>query len=631
MCGIGGILRTDGAPIPDAWLDMIDARIAARGPDGAGRFADRVDADAAGPAVQVGFVHRRLCIIDPATGHQPMVGAARNGDGRLAVVFNGCIYNHRALRAELQALGHAFVTDHSDTEVLLHGYRAWGEDLPARLEGMFAFAIWDRARRSLFLARDPFGEKPLYVRETGHIVAFASEPRCLALEGLAGAETSAADDRRWLRELLRWGYVRSDGPGVRLLPAGFATVIRPAERRRTPGTGAVAPAPLPALDAPPTAEDVETRLAEAVAARLEADVPLGCFLSGGVDSSLVAAFALHDVPELATFCVRMPDPRYDESRFAAEVARYLGTRHVTLDAQARPADDLVHLVDRLGQPFGDSSILPTYWVSAAAREHVAVALSGDGGDELFLGYERYRAARTVARLRPLFALLPESLAVGAHPKTLRFRLGRLGAMARDGRAMGIRAMEAIFSERQLDALLGPDPEAAAPATAHRSGDPDALAALRRWDLEHYLPDDLLRKVDTASMAVALEVRCPFLDRRLASTALALPLRVLSPPGTRKGLLRSIARRHLPATVVDRPKMGFAVPLGEWFRDDHGGMRSLLTDVLGATAPFGPFALEGSVVRRMLDEHLAGRRDHAHRLFTLLTLALWVRGDANPNR
>ncbi len=616
MCGIGAILRVGGEPIPEAWLDAIDKRIAYRGPDGCGRFRDRVKdrTDGVNRTIEVALVHRRLSIIDHQGGGQPMVSArGRTGDeGLVAIVFNGCIYNHRELRRELEAAGHRFESDHSDVEVLLHGHRQWGDKLQDRLEGMYAYALWDRNAGALSLGRDWFGEKPLYHRfdESGGSRLLVAASDAPAVAALAGGSAAREELRDWVRNFLRFGCAWRGraiaGPGVRV------DNVEPS-------------APdVEARDAELSEDEIERLLDQAVARRLEADVPLGCFLSGGTDSSLIACFARRHLPDLRTFCVRMNDPRYDESVHAAAVAAHLGTDHATLDAEASPAEDLIRLIGLLGQPFGDSSILPTYWVSRAARRHVKVALAGDGGDELFLGYERYQAARLLARYGAL-RWIPPHLLRRTHARSLPHKLGRLGEMARDFPSLGVLATESIFTEGQIAALL--DEPSPPPPSAEDLPDPagDPLAALRDADLKGCLPDDLLCKVDTASMAVALEVRAPFLDRDLARAVLAVPPDRLIPGGKRKELLRRIARRHLPDSAVDRPKMGFAVPIGQWFRTDFGGLRALLLDNLHAVDPFGSVHLQRQEVRRLLDEHMSGRRDHGQRLFALLTLSLWARG------
>jgi asparagine synthase (glutamine-hydrolysing) len=406
-------------------------------------------------------------------------------------------------------------------------------------------------------------------------------------------------------------------------------------------------APSPSAPAQMPMANLESLLEQAVARRLEADVPLGCFLSGGVDSSLIAYFAKKHQPGLMTFSVRMPDSRYDESQYAERVAQQLSTKHRTLDISMNPADDLVRLIGTLGQPFGDSSILPTFWVSRSARQHVKVAIAGDGGDELFLGYERYLAAPFLAKHWRWLRRLPVSFLHSRQPKSRANKFARLVDMAGDFRLLGVLAMGSIFSVEQLESLnpsIRPGRWACSSDEDHHSimdtlasmgvsfepiWPDEAVGALRACDLEHYLPNDLLRKVDIASMACGLEVRCPFLDRDLARAALAAPIEQLMPGGQRKGLLRQIARKYLPKEIVDRPKMGFAIPIGEWFRDDNlpargAGMKTLLLDHLNSTEPFGPIQLNRKAVQRFIDEHMSGKRDHGQRLFTLLTLSIWAR-------
>lgn len=635
MCGIGGILRTDGQPIPEEWLDAIDARIAYRGPDGHGRFRDRVEiADPNAPGgkrvVEVAFVHRRLSIIDHKDGAQPMVSQRGRNDseGLVAVVFNGCIYNHRELRRELENRGHKFVTDHSDTEVLIHGWREWRIQVVDHLEGMYAFAIWDRIQTSMTWARDWFGEKPLYwstqpySSSAPQVNGFASVSS--AIDFLNSDELDAQNS--WLKDYLHSGKMESTAPAgiagavVNVQSAlAFSNDTEPNDDHESRTRGSW----LPQLSL--DRDETERLLRQAVHRRLEADVPVGCFLSGGVDSSLVSFFAKQSMSDIRTFSVRMPDPRFDESSFAESVARHLGMNHVTLVITASPADDLQFLIRRLGQPFGDSSILPTYWVSKAAREYVKVALTGDGGDELFVGYERYVAARFLVRWRNWLRLLPVSFLLRAHPKTKLNKLARLCEMALDYPFHGVGSMEAIFTARSVADLT----EHPLPERLSWNSEADAMIAIRSLDIDNYLPNDLLRKVDTASMACGLEVRCPFLDRDLARAALSAPIEQLMPGGQRKGLLRQIARKYLPREIVDRPKMGFAIPIGEWFRDDDlphkgSGMKTLLLDHLNSAEPFGPIQLNRKTVQRFIDEHMSGKRDHGQRLFTLLTLSIWAR-------
>lgn len=712
MCGIAGILRVhppgsagSGAPpshfesIPEHWLDLLDDSIKHRGPDGQGRFRDRV-LRADGCTVDVALIHRRLSILDHKGGAQPMVSGSpsfqERAGGRflgptsepladaslpllfhgsptdsvryapieatpsltvgasaaanlLAVTFNGCIYNHRELRKELEAKGHRFNTDHSDTEVLLRGWREWGEKLTEHLDGMYAGALWDRSAGSLLLAKDSFGEKPLYMHHVAHrdswVNVFASvPPHASGLPHALGRSRVPVKRRCGIDDWLRFGWCASapiDGATsvapnsawyYHAAPARFAAnttvedmarLIPPEALPRgnaaaryhghyTRRTGQLAPESLDAL------------IARAVESRLESDVPLGCFLSGGVDSSLVAWYAKRRLGRLTTFTVRMPDPAYDESRHASAAAAAIGTDHLEIPCKPQPATDLVELIERLGLPFGDSSLLPTYWVSRAARSQVAVALSGDGGDELFAGYERYSSATSVPYLGWLGSVLAAPVRLGAHPRSLREKIARL--LDASG-GLGFWDIVSIFPGAMLDRLIPnwPDRDSRPWYRQNRIH----LAELKiAFDLNNYLPEDILRKTDTASMHVALEVRCPFLAKELSEAAETATLRSLMPRGQRKGLLRAVARKYLPAEIVDRPKMGFAIPIGQWFRTDFGNMKTLLLDMLHSADPFPADLLGLELNRRfidqMLSEHMEQRRDHSQRLYTLLVLAIWCR-------
>ncbi len=707
MCGIAGILRitaaTDGdarsaalarpveAAIPESWLDALDASIRTRGPDGHGRFRDRaVRAD--GAVVDVALVHRRLSIIDHKGGAQPMVSASPRasrggpehtggtpgppsgsswGTDLVATIFNGCIYNHRALRQELHALGHEFATHHSDTEVLLHGWRQWRFDLAGKLDGMFAWAIWDRAAASLTLARDSFGEKPLYLRvdrATGTcdttLIAFASSPAALPrLWPTPAGESPTA--REGLIDWLRFGWgpwlpfthveslppfsMRHFGLGAHEDPAATDVVFDHATIYELSAVDKCDPQFADALlrrprDKPTTINAIREALAAAVESRLDADVPIGVFLSGGIDSSLVAAFAQRARPDIHAFTVRMSGGAntgagagYDESAHAAAAAKHLGLTHSILDSGSITADTLTQLIGSLGLPFGDSSLLPTHAVSAAVGNAAKVALAGDGADELFLGYDRYRAANYLGRLialRPLAALAASVWpSPGPDPRSTRARRARfVDALAHDG----YPDLLSIFPRSLLARLV---PSATrdelrplyAPLPTDRNS-PNVSKAVG-FDLERYLPEDLLRKVDTASMAVPVEVRAPFLAKRVTDLALQAPIHTLA--GDRaartKGLLRDLATEYLPPSLVDRPKHGFAIPIGEWFRTDQGGFKTLLLDRLCATDPFPGLGIEldRAFIRRMLDEHLGTgpsglvQGDHSQRLYLLLVLSLWA--------
>lgn len=577
----------------------------------------------------------------------------------VAVVFNGCIYNHAELRAELQSAGHGFLTDHSDTETLIHGWRRWKADIVEHLRGMYSFAIWDHAGGALFTARDPFAEKPLYTfsDRNGRVRTRAF---CSCVRGLTSLMPLLSRPRPVVQEIRRRGLIRwiHSGYGCGLhtrarevLPEKWSPIgqalqrcrdrrlthagvdhwsIWPGPRQRILYDQGTAPenAPDGKLN-PPVIRHVNTvplneqRLDElldaAVRARLESDAPIGCFLSGGVDSSLIARYAHAHHGSLRTFCVRMPDRRFDESRWAKKAADLIGTRHETLEISPKPAQDLVQLISRLGLPFGDSSLLPAYWLSRAVREHVKVALCGDGGDELFVGYHRYRGADWLLKATPALKLIDSFLPRSGHPKS---RLSMLKRLTRAAAVNNQYDLLAVFPTHDLVELIGDIGRRR--GLVPRAG----AAAFRSWDVVDYLPFDLMRKTDTASMHVALEVRAPFLDSELVSAALATPMHVLAPRGRRKGLLRAVARRYFPPDIVDRPKMGFAIPIGEWFRSDHGGMKTLLIDTLHSADPFPAsklgLELNRTLIDRMLHEHMSEKRDHSQRLYMLLVLAIWAK-------
>ena len=587
MCGIAGICRRDGRPIPEHWVALLDDSIARRGPDAAGRFHDSAD------GVEILMLHRRLSVIDHTGGEQPMVSYEGESPD-VAMVFNGCIYNNGSLRRELATQGVTFSSHHSDTETLFNAFGQWGRALPEHLDGMYAVAFWDRRTCQLSLFRDPYGQKPLYILDLGEAgdgCVFCSNPAPLqkiAKElGLHAVSTSA------LQRYLQLGYITESD-----------TLIKPVNCVQTSS---------PSLKG--TTESIEGAIRGSVIDHLESDVPLGCFLSGGVDSSLIAAFAQQELGNLQTYCVKMDDPEYDESSYASEVAKHLGTTHQTLRVSMDPADDLIMLMHQLGQPFADSSILPTYWISKAARKEVTVALSGDGGDELFLGYNRYLAIDTLSRMHALLARVPWG--GGSKPQTFSAKLGRLADAAKEWPLCNVASIESVFSRIEIEKLTGePFVDAVVPVN---EGSP--IERLQHFDIEHYLAGDLLRKVDTASMAVALEVRSPLLSIRVRNALAPLTTRELL-SGGRKGVLRSIAKKYLPAHIVDRPKMGFAVPLANWLRSEQSSLGHFAMDVLFSDDPFPGMSIDKRVVQKMLRDHRTGRRNYEHKLFALLTLSIW---------
>lgn len=667
MCGIAGIIKIhdpkDGTPppqleaIPEAWLDILDDSIKHRGPDGQGRFRDRATRDD-GTIVDVALVHRRLSIIDHEGGSQPMVHDGEHlrpdltyqpGEPPIiasevepnkpvvAVVVNGCIYNHRELRKELEAAGHVFETDHSDTEVLVHGWREWELNIHHKLDCMMACGIWDRSHASTYLARDQVGEKPLYYYHENGCV-FSSSPNGLWKLIAASHQESLISSRAEfeLPSWIRWGYQHSTNYG--LLPL---EELLPDEPRVMPDYHRDSNNPLIAggpvrvktefknRSSSINPDQVDNLLKNAVLSRMDADVPLSIFLSGGIDSALLAVHARSISPEIQCLTIQMPASTFDESKQATETAEHLGLNHSVIECSPEPASDLVLLIEQLGLPFGDSSLLPTYWVSKTAKKLCSVALSGDGADELFAGYNRHLYGQKIhllSKLPLLGRLLSLSNKDESDPNSQQSMKARA---IRAIRYHGYNEIASIFDSSDLHKLMKL-PYPAEMKLSHLYGHPVD------HDFEFYLPSDLLRKSDTASMAVGLEVRAPFLDRELVEHMRQVRISCLMPNGERKGLLKQVARKYLPDHIVDRPKQGFAIPIGEWFRTDYGDMRQLLYDHLESTDPFPGLADAGveinmKFVEQMLREHdAAGEksinpwhgRDHSQRLYMLLVLSIW---------
>jgi asparagine synthase (glutamine-hydrolysing) len=628
MCGIAGVIAWDDRyRTSRQTLARMSAAIAHRGPDGEGLWFNH-EGEATPDRPQAALAHRRLAIIDPdPRADQPFT----DGRGRW-IVFNGEIYNYRELRSEISNLipDYAWRTN-CDTEVLLAAYAAWGERCVEHLNGMFAFAVWDENDKSLFLARDRMGQKPLYVAMMGvtsPAIAFASElgavPKNLPWLGSDG-------DVSFVRQYLRYGHVEAPRGGTSPLawftfPPGTWNTFRDARSLRGGAyfaRGRV-PAPVPSGGG----ADVRELVLRAVQRQLVSDVPLGVFLSGGVDSSVVASCA-RQFGEIETFSIGFDDPRYDETPYAERVARHLGTRHHTFRVRPDAAEDLPKLAAVFGAPFADSSALPTHYLARETRRHVKVTLSGDGGDELFGGYDRYRAielSQRVERFVPHFASRHAARHAGGHPKSLATRAGRffesLGLPPGRRYASYLR----IFKEPLLDELLADgfpggeaDPVAETFASFIAEGLRPAEAACAT-DRLIYLPHDLLTKVDRASMLHGLEVRSPFMDHELVQFAAGLTTDQLLKGGPKR-MLREAFADDLPAWVFKRKKMGFAVPIGDWFR---GELRPMLRDHLFAADSFARGHFNMAVVERLVDEHETQRVDHSQRLYALLMLELWWR-------
>jgi asparagine synthase (glutamine-hydrolysing) len=564
------------------------AALVHRGPDDQGFHEDIL-----------GF--RRLSIIDLRGGAQPMQGC--HG---LRIVFNGEIYNYRELRASLTE--HEFRTQ-SDTEVLLHLYEEKGPACLRELDGMFAFAIWDPTKRTLFAARDRLGKKPFVYRHDGSRFQFASE--------LAALEGPRSIDQAALEQYLAFGYISAPltiYEGVKKLPPGHSLTFDGAaleverwwEPKLEPGQGREED----------YVDELKDALSRAVKKRLVADVPLGAFLSGGIDSSIVAGLMSVFQPT-KTFSISFREEAFNESAFAREAAARFKTEHREFEVAANAVEVLPLLVERFGEPFGDASAVPTYYVSRETAKHVKVALSGDGGDELFLGYRRYEAISRMAALQRWPAPLVAAAAIALKPWRTNYgeRVRRLMAMSRAPLGDLYADLVSIFTPSMRKALgLGaPVEELIAGPFAKHGADPVAAAGYA--DLLTYLPNDILAKVDIASMANGLEVRCPFLDRDVVDLALRMPTEVRRG----KAVLRRAFADRVPASILKRRKMGFGVPLTEWLR---GPLRPLLEDAMATLAGRG--LLEPGEIRRLTSEHLSGAADHRDRLWLLLVLELWQR-------
>ena len=630
MCGIAGTWFPGARD--DASLHALGARqgeaIAHRGPDDAGTWAD--------PGAGLVLSHRRLSILDLSPeGHQPMLSR----DGRWALIFNGEIYNHGALRAELATLGHGF-RGHSDTEVLLAAIGEWGvEQALQKSNGMLALAAWDRKQRRLWLARDRMGKKPLYYGFAGDgALVFGSELRALK----AHPALEATVDPDALALLLRLDYIPAPWSilrGVHKLPAGTLLSLDMAALQA--GAAALDPAKTPrrwwdALAAQREAinhgfaggdqealDTLDVLLREATAMRMEADVPLGAFLSGGTDSSLVTAMMqVQSAAPVRSFSIGFDNLRHDESAHAARVAAHLGTHHTELRVDGQAALDLVpSLPDIFDEPFADSSQVPTALLCALTRKHVTVALSGDGGDELFFGYSRY--ARTLRNNAWLGKLPRAMLANRISEPGEAARLGGMAALRAELRAGDLQglARHRVSRWRLPEAVV-----IGARRLKTAYDDPDALPgvgtpgdALMAMDMACYLPEDILAKVDRASMAVSLEARAPLLDWRVASFAWTLPMSMKARHGQLKWLPKQLLLRYLPKPLVQHPKTGFGAPVGDWLR---GPLREWAEAQLDETRLREEGHFDPAPIRRIWKAFLDGERKWHTHLWGVLMFQAW---------
>ncbi len=618
MCGIAGIAVFNGAPAPayEQLQKMCDTLIH-RGPDEEGM--DIQDG--------IAFAMRRLAVIDVAGGSQPIF----NEDRSIRTVCNGEIYNFRELRRDLESRGHAFMTN-TDTEVIVHTYEEYGRDFPTYFNGMFAFALHDSAKRKLILVRDPIGIKPLYYSFSQNQIVWGSEIKALLASGLIERDL----DIDALGEFLAWEYIPGNG-------TLFKTVckLEPGEMieinldRPTCNPRTYWDVPLSEDSSSKTPEDweeeIDHKIHECVQRQLVSDVPLGAFLSGGVDSSLVVA----SMGKAKTFSIGFDDPTYNELKWARKVSDHLGVDHV--DEIIKP--DIVslfeHLMYFLDDPIGDFSIFPTYLVSRHTRRYVTVALSGDGGDELFGGYETYLAERMATRysyipsllhkkiIAPLVtSLKPRSAKKGLVNKVKRFVEGLEHPLDLSHARWRIFVGESLRNELFTDDALA---ELVTPVGSHilklfrRAGDRQSINRSLYVDLKSYLCDNCLVKVDRMSMAVSLEARVPHLDKELVELAFRIPGSLKVSNGQTKVLLKRVAARHIPAECIYRPKQGFSIPIKNWLRFE---LRPVMEELLDTNLIQRERLFRVPTIKRLKQEHLAGVANHSHILWSLMVFQAW---------
>lgn len=618
MCGIAGVARRADERVQAEEIHRMCDAVVHRGPDDEGIYAK-------GP---VGLGMRRLSIIDLAGGRQPI----HNEDQSVWAVFNGEIYNFPQLRAELEGRGHRFYT-HSDTEVIVHLYEEMGVDCVTKLRGMFAIALYDEKQGSLLLARDRLGKKPLYYAlEQGRLL-FGSEIKAL----VAIAPELKRIDPQGILQFLYFGYIpdpRTAFRAIQKLPPGHLLEFKDGQARvrrywDVPAYGTHDPS-----SEEECVEELERRLDEAVRIRLISEVPLGALLSGGVDSSVVVALMARHSPRVKTFSISFPHEDFNEAEYARAVAEKFGTEHHEFVVEPDIEQTLTRLTAMMEEPFGDSSMIPTYHVCRMARQQVTVALSGDGGDELFAGYDRYQVHLEREKIVELPQWAGRGFREWVYPKLPSGTRGRrlafhLSLNARDRFIDSVAYLPVLDRERSL---LSPEFAAwagneAAPVEVFReyfdhAPAKDSLGRLLYLDTKTYLPADILTKVDRMSMANSLEARCPILDHELVEWAAGLGSRWKMRGGVRKYLLRQLARRvGVPAKVMDRPKQGFAMPLAHWWRNElKEGMLGILLEP--QTLQRGYF--DARAVRTLVNEHLSGRRNRPTDLWLLLIFELWHR-------
>ena len=632
MCGIAGLIDRRTRWDPEARLHiaevMADA-IAHRGPDDAGTWA--------APDDGLVLSHRRLSVVDLSPlGHQPMPSPG----GRYVITYNGELYNFRELRHDLETRGVSF-RSHSDTEVLLALVERFGvRGGIERTNGMFACAIWDREQHELHLTRDRMGEKPLYYVDRPDVFAFCSELKSLVASGVVPLTV----DRGSVALYLRHAYVpapRSIFEEVRKLPPATILTVRRDGSAATSTywdvDGAAASRAGDGVDLATAADELEELLRASIAARMVADVPVGAFLSGGIDSSAVVALmqAESRMP-VKTFCIGFREQAFDEAAHARRVAAHLGTEHAELFLSPHEARAVLPTLPAMyDEPFADPSALPTSMVAALARESVTVSLSGDGGDELFNGYDRYRRGARLERMWHAPGSVRRAAAgalrrapgpvidrtfsrVMKHPAERTRRLAAV--LGQPGPESLYSSLIGYFQDPSLVLRDTPEPASYLTETSRWPAGPSFRDRMAMVDLVDYLPNDILVKVDRATMAVGLEARVPLLDHRLVEWAVALPMDAKAGRAGSKLVLREVLHRHVPRTLVDRPKMGFGVPVGEWVR---GPLRAWGDDLLDRDRLVADGFLDADAVGALWHDHLAGTRDWSYHVWILLTFQAWM--------
>ena len=628
MCGIVGIINHNGEAVDEGLLSRMCEAIRHRGPDEDGFYLK-------GP---VGLGMRRLSIIDLAGGQQPIP----NQDRSAWIVFNGEIYNYLELRADLEKLGYHFRTN-SDTEAIVHAYDRYGDDCPKYLRGMFAFAVWDERRQELFLARDRVGKKPILYAQVGNQFIFGSEFTALLLHPAIGRDI----DNRALDYYLSFMCVPAPltiYKSIRKLEPGHSLRLRKAEIEITRYWQPDFSHKLK-ISEEEAGEQAVALLRDAVKVRLMSEVPLGAFLSGGIDSSAVVALMSEESSSpVKTFSIGFDEQDFSELHHARRVAEHVGADHHEFIVKPDALEVLPILVEHYGEPYADSSAIPTYYVARETRKHVTVALNGDGGDESFAGYERYAAMRLAERYFHLPALLRESVINRAAELLPSSEAKR--SRVRDAKRF-LRAASLPRVERYLRWVSVFDPIAKRDLYSkefrHETQDVHAIDTLNPWfahangagivdaalltDIMTYLPNDLLVKVDIATMAVSLEARSPFLDHHVIEFAASLPERLKLRGLTTKYLLKRVLRKLLPAENLDRRKMGFGVPIGHWFR---GELKPFLRDTLLSERSLRRGLFQPQQVANLVELHTREERDYAHQLWTLLMLELWFQRFIDQN-